>query len=85
MDEDQYNITFITPEDGAVSMEVSGDAAFLESLKASDITISVDITGLKAGEHQVTMNVEVPEEVSWELPDDSKIVTIALAEKNSEG
>ncbi len=85
LDEDQYNITFITPEDGAVSMEVSGDAAFLESLKASDITISVDITGLKAGEHQVTMNVEVPEEVSWELPDDSKIVTIALAEKNSEG
>ncbi|WP_455661504.1 CdaR family protein [Pradoshia sp.] len=85
LDEDQYSITFITPEDGSVSMEVSGEASFLESLKASDITISVDITGLKAGEHQVTMNVEVPEEVHWELPDDSKIVTIALAEKNSEG
>ena len=85
LDEESYTANFITPEDGSVSMEVSGDQSFLDSLKASDITITVDVTGLETGEHQVDMNVEVPDEVHWELPDDSKTVTIAIVEKNSEG
>ena len=85
LDEDQYDANFINPEDGSVTMEVSGDESFLESLEASDIAISVDVSGLEAGEHQVTMKVVLPEEVHWELPNDSKTVTIALVEKNSEG
>lgn len=85
LDEDQYDANFINPEDGSVTMEVSGDESFLESLEASDIAISVDVAGLGAGEHQVTMKVVLPEEVHWELPNDSKTVTIALVEKNSEG
>ena len=82
VDEDLYEANFITPEDGSVSMEVSGEESFLESLEVSDISISVDVTGLKKGEHQVTMNVKAPDEVHWELPDDSRTVTIALVEKN---
>ena len=85
LDEDQFDANFINPEDGSVTMEVSGDESFLESLEASDIAISVDVSGLEAGEHQVTMKVVLPEEVHWELPNDSKTVTIALVEKNSEG
>ena len=85
LDEDQFDANFINPEDGSVTMEVSGDESFLESLEASDIAISVDVAGLGAGEHQVTMKVVLPEEVHWELPNDSKTVTIALVEKNSEG
>ena len=82
LDEDLYDANFITPADGSVSMEVSGEESFLESLEASDISISVDVTGLKKGEHQVTMNVKAPDEVHWELPDDKRTVTIALVEKN---
>lgn len=85
LDENLYEANFIKPEGGAVSIEVTGDESVLKTLKTSDITVSVDVTGLEAGEHQVTMNVTAPDEVHWELPNDSKTVNIELLEKNSEG
>lgn len=85
LDENLYEANFITPKDGSVSMEVTGDETVLETLQTSDIKVSVDVAGLQAGEHQVTMNVTAPDEVHWELPDHSKTVNIELVGKNSEG
>lgn len=44
----------------AMELTVSGAESLMEKLLAADITVSVDLSGLTAGEHQVSVQVNLP-------------------------
>lgn len=57
---DEYELAFISPSGGNTSVSVTGKQSDLNSLKASDIQVSVQVDGLQEGEHTVSLKVETP-------------------------
>lgn len=52
------------PEQAQLSLTVSGPASVIAALDASALTPVVDVTGLPAGEHDVTATVALPDQVA---------------------
>jgi YbbR domain-containing protein len=48
------------PAQGQVAVILSGSVATLNALAASDLAVTVDVTGLGAGQHAVTPTVTLP-------------------------
>ncbi|MGE8207479.1 CdaR family protein [Heyndrickxia sp. NPDC080065] len=78
---DDYTMEFLSPASGEVDLTVNGTSSFLKDLSASDFNIIMDLSGLSPGDHEVGLEVDGPNDVSWELS--KKKVKIRLTEKDS--
>lgn len=61
----------------SVSVQVKGSQSDLKGLSASDIQASVNAAGLSNGEHQVTIQLELPKGLTGEASPESAKVTIS--------
>lgn len=61
---DGQDVSFITPDDATMSVDVAGSERNISELTAEDIQLFVDTEGLEEGEHQVTVTIQVPENVT---------------------
>ncbi len=69
---------------GSVSLEISAAATQIPSLVSGAISISVDVTGLDVGTHEVTPQVVVPAGVEWEdIVPETLTVTITRADSSA--
>ncbi|WP_410772127.1 YbbR-like domain-containing protein [Fontibacillus sp. BL9] len=72
---------FIHPEDAKISLSVFGAKEVLDKLKAEDITVTADLSGLEQGAHTVPVVVKLPEYVELSEAGQSLEVQIELTEK----
>lgn len=77
-----YTVEIKDPENGEVDLTISGISETIESLNSTNFTLTVDITNLTPGEHEVEINVDGPEDVEWELS--QRTVVVLIEEVNEE-
>ncbi|WP_257352325.1 CdaR family protein [Pseudalkalibacillus decolorationis] len=58
--------SFIKPEQGAFELTVKGNEEDLQELTEEDIVAFVDVKSLEEGQHDVAINVEVPQKFTFE-------------------
>lgn len=77
-----YTVEIKDPENGEVDLTISGISETIESLNSTNFTLTVDITNLTPGEHELEIKVDGPEDVEWELS--QRTVVVLIAEVNEE-
>ncbi|MCM3325016.1 MULTISPECIES: CdaR family protein [Cytobacillus] len=77
--DDQYDVTFQSPDEGETSLKVSGNEKDMNSLSKGDFTLSIDVSGLDPGEHEVNIQLDAPPGVESQL--ESETATINITEK----
>ncbi|MBS4174785.1 CdaR family protein [Bacillus sp. FJAT-49736] len=78
--DDKYDLEFLSPLGGNVDLKVSGTSQELKSITNHNFDVFLDLAGLKPGDHEVSIEVNGPNDVSWELS--SNKAKIRLTEKN---
>lgn len=77
-----YTVEIKDPENGEVNLTVSGVSETIEALNITDFTLTIEITDLLPGEHELEIIVEGPEGVEWELSQRSVVVLIEEVEED---
>lgn len=77
--DDQYDVTFQSPDEGETSLKVSGNEKDMNNLSKGDFTLSIDVSGLDPGEHEVNIQLDAPPGVESQL--ESETATINITEK----
>jgi len=72
-------LEFVEPSSGTLDVNVFGAPKTVEDMKPSDIELYINVTNLGVGEHEVAIEVNGPQNISWELPKDT--ITISISEK----
>ncbi|WP_338471379.1 CdaR family protein [Niallia sp. XMNu-256] len=78
---DEFTATIQEPSNGKTSLTVVGSSAVFNNIKQTDFQVFVNVANLSPGDHEVELTVDGPEEVSWELSDES--VSISISEKEA--
>ncbi|MBE6185587.1 CdaR family protein [Heyndrickxia ginsengihumi] len=71
-----YDVKFLSPESGTIDIFADGTTEELNNISASDFRVSVNLSGMSNGVHEVSYTVSGPKGVSWKLPDDKAKVSI---------
>lgn len=74
---DQYTVQFLDPKDGNMDVQVSGAPSVLDSIQANDIQLYVNANGLGVGEHDVEVEVNGPQNITWKLPENKVKIRIS--------
>lgn len=62
------DMEFLSPAEGAVSIKIEGNKKDLEkAVEKKDFEVFMDMAGLKAGDHEVDLQVKGPQNVKWQL------------------
>ncbi|WP_042352682.1 CdaR family protein [Bacillus massiliigorillae] len=79
---DEFDLAFISPSGGSTSVSVTGKQSDLNSLKASDIQVSIQVDDLQEGEHTVPIKIETPANIDGKASDST--VKISITKKTAE-
>jgi len=74
---DQYNVQFLNPKDGNMEVQVSGAPSVLNSIRADDLQLYVNASELGVGEHDVEVEVNGPQNITWKLPSNKAKIRIS--------
>ncbi|MES1042714.1 CdaR family protein [Peribacillus simplex] len=69
-------------ESDETSITLLGEADDLKKITKDDINLTVDVSNLDEGTHDVDLAVSVPEGLDWEL--DSKTISVTITQKDEE-
>ncbi|ART74718.1 CdaR family protein [Sutcliffiella horikoshii] len=75
-------LEFIDPENGLMDLTVLGAPSTLEGVNSSDMEMYINVTDLNAGEHEAPLEINGPQNVSWDLP--KRNVKFRLIEETNE-
>lgn len=64
---DNLDVEFLSPAEGAVSIKVLGNKDELKKAQEGDFKVFMNMEGLRAGEHEVNLEVKGPKDIQWEL------------------
>ncbi|MFS0865673.1 YbbR-like domain-containing protein [Fredinandcohnia sp. 179-A 10B2 NHS] len=78
----QFTLTFLNPETGTLSLQVSGAPSVLEGTSPTNLDVFIDVTDLGIGEHDVDIKVNGPQNVTWALPLEKARIRITDSEDN---
>ncbi|GIN87081.1 hypothetical protein J6TS2_34670 [Heyndrickxia sporothermodurans] len=79
---DDYTLQILSPDSGVVDLTVNGTSSALKKLSATNFDVIMDLSGLSPGDHEVNLEVDGPNDVSWKLS--KKKAKIRLTEKDNE-
>lgn len=74
---DSLEMGFNDPSDGTVTITASGKSEIVQSLIKEDFNISLDVTNLTEGVHDVALNVTGPTSVQWRISQATAQITLA--------
>jgi YbbR domain-containing protein len=77
---DEYLLQFLNPETGKLDIAAYGASSILNSIKADDIDLYVNVSELGIGEHEVAVEVNGPQNITWDLPQDKVKIKITKKE-----
>ncbi|MCM3035753.1 YbbR-like domain-containing protein [Bacillus pumilus] len=58
---------FVTPSSGRITLTAKGSKSAIDKLKASDVEAYINVGDLNEGTHEVTVQVNGPQNVTWTL------------------
>lgn len=62
-----FTYQLLNPETGTLDIEIIGPSAILAEIQSKDIQLSVDVGKLLSGDHEVPIEVTVPQNLTYEL------------------
>ncbi|HWO96166.1 MAG TPA: CdaR family protein, partial [Bacillus sp. (in: firmicutes)] len=62
-----FTYQLLTPETGALDIEIMGPSAILAEIQPKDIQLSIDVGELLSGDHEVPIAVKVPQNLTYKL------------------
>ncbi|MBD1382464.1 CdaR family protein [Metabacillus arenae] len=74
---EEKDLEFVEPAIQTVDLNVAGAPSVIDELDASDIELFVNLADLGDGEHNVPIEVNGPQNVTWSLPNDEVKVKIS--------
>ncbi|AGT30595.1 YbbR-like domain-containing protein ybbR [Geobacillus genomosp. 3] len=74
---DSYEADFLKPLEGKITVRLIGPPDIVRGLTKDDVRLYVDVSGLDAGEHQVPIQWDKPEQVRWEPSTETAMVNIS--------
>ncbi|WP_100013035.1 YbbR-like domain-containing protein [Lentibacillus sediminis] len=74
------DVNFIDPETGEMDFTVTGNQAVVSELAAEDFQIAVNLDGLGAGQHQLPVTIEGPDQENLTVEEAQEQVTIEISE-----
>lgn len=80
--DEEYDLVFLSPKEGITSVSVTGKLSDLNSLKASDIQVSINVDGLEEGEHTAPIQIKTPANVKGQAT--SGTARISITKKTEE-
>ncbi|WP_188456744.1 CdaR family protein [Virgibacillus oceani] len=63
---DGQEVSFVEPESPSMNITAIGDQKDVSKLSAEDVTLTVDVEGLKSGEHTIPITIKGPENITYE-------------------
>jgi len=72
-------VHFLDPQNGQVSLEVSGPSETVQNLGSSSFQATIDLEGLGPGVHEVPLVVNGPDGIQWKL--NQKTAKVQLTER----
>ncbi len=80
---ERMEATFVTPEEGTVTLTAKASPTTMERLQTEDIRVYIDVNQLSVGEHEVPLHISGPQNVTFQssLTD----VTVIISEVLSAG
>jgi YbbR domain-containing protein len=75
---ENMELEMVDPESGLMDLTVRGAPSVLEGLESSDMEMYINVTDLGEGEHELPLEINGPQNVSWDLP--KRNVKIRLVE-----
>ncbi len=76
---DNLELNFLDPETGRLDLTVLGSPTVLADLRSNDMELYINVTDLGVGEHEVSLEVNGPQNVTWEVPQST--IKVNLTEK----
>ncbi|WP_020060806.1 CdaR family protein [Bacillus sp. 123MFChir2] len=80
---DVLTMKFSDPQNGKISVDVSGDASIIQKVSADQIKASINVGNMSAGTHDVPIQISGPNNVTLELK--QKNAKVELAKKQDTG
>ena len=77
---EQYEAVVTDPGDRLIELLVTGQSGKVAGLSPDDFKIFIDLSGLTAGDHDVSIHVEGPSDLNWKL--DKTSAEISITEDN---
>ncbi|MGD6834425.1 CdaR family protein [Sutcliffiella halmapala] len=75
---EDMELEMVDPESGQMDLTVRGAPSVLEGLESTDMEMYINVTDLGEGEHELPLEINGPQNVSWDLP--KRNVKIRLVE-----
>lgn len=80
-----FTYQLLNPETETLDIEIVGPSAILSELQPKDIQLSIDVGELLSGEHEVPIEVKVPQNLTYELAlKEAKVRVTESQEDNQE-
>lgn len=74
--EEAYELNFLDPSTGKMSVDIMGESESIEKLDPSEVQISVNIEKLEPGTHDVAVQISGPNNITFELKQKSAKVEV---------
>lgn len=71
-----YNVSFLNPVDGRTNLIIIGSSENIRQLTAADFKVFIDASNLNTGEHNVSIRVNGPNQVTWRLSRETASILI---------
>jgi YbbR domain-containing protein len=72
-------LEFVNPATGSLDVKVYGAPSVIEDIKPEDIEVYINLTDLSDGEHEVNVEVNGPQNITWSLQQKKINVKISSA------
>jgi YbbR domain-containing protein len=79
---EQYSLQFLDPEDGKLDIVAYGTPSILNNIKLADIDLYINVSELGVGEHEVAVEVNGPQNITWDLSQNK--IKVKITEKATE-
>ncbi|MEK3936881.1 CdaR family protein [Sporosarcina sp. FSL W7-1349] len=78
--DEKFKSSYQKPQNGSVSLSVTGEKSVVDQMASSDFNVYVDASGAEAeGELTLPVSVDGPEQVQWKLSEEKVTMKIELA------
>jgi YbbR domain-containing protein len=72
----QYNVVFDDPNNGSISLLVTGPSDLVSNASPGDFSAYVDLSNLTEGDHNVQIQIEGPPDINWNPNKSTAKITI---------
>lgn len=74
-----FEMLFLSPSLGQTAIVLQGNSDDLKKVTAANVRLSIDVSKVEEGQHELPIQVNAPKNVKWELQ--AKVATVSITKK----